>query len=119
MTIVLTIASLPFLIWLWLGITFTIARYVFIVAYMEGLNMTEEPQTIEAPARAKLIRYETVTDTTRPGLLSYYDAERNIQHIDRQRADLLPEKMRERLEVSELAFTKLTEDGLRFVEYPA
>ena len=114
MLVVLTIASLPFLIWLWLGTAFTIARYVFIVAYMEGTEtMTETKE------RAKLIRYEDITNFLRPGLLSYYDAERNIQHIDRQRASLLPDKERERLEVSELEFTKLTEDGLRYVEYTA
>ena len=117
MLVVLTIASLPFLIWLWLGIAFTIARYVFIVAYIEGNNMTGETQTTEQP-RAKLIRYETVTDFLRPGLLSRFDPVKNIQHIDRQRASLLPDKERERLEVCEYPFTKLSDDGLRFIPYP-
>lgn len=73
----------------------------------------------EVQERAKLIRYETITNFERPGILSYYDADKNIQHIDRQRASILPDKERERLEVSELPFTKLTDDGLRFIEYPA
>lgn len=72
----------------------------------------------EALARQKLIRYEDLTDFAHPGLLSRFDGERNIQHIDRQRSSLLPEQMRHRLETSELAYTKLTDDGLRFVEYP-
>ena len=76
--------------------------------------MTEET---EQP-RAKLIRYETVTDFLRPGLLSRFDPVKNIQHIDRQRASLLPDKERERLEVCEYPFTKLSDDGLRFIEYP-
>jgi hypothetical protein len=112
---ILFIIALPFLIWLWLGIAFTTARYVFVVAYHGDYKMSDTQTTHK---RAKLIRYEELSSTFRPGMLSYFDADTNIQHIDRQRADLLPEKIRERLEVSELPYTKLTEDGLRFVEYP-
>lgn len=106
----ITIISLPLLIWLWLGVTFTIARYAFIVAYYGDENMTDTRP-------AKIIRYDRVTNYSKPGLLSFYDEEKNIQTIDRERAELLPVQMRHRLEMSELPFTRLTPDGLRFVPY--
>lgn len=106
----ITIISLPLLIWIWWGITFTIARYVFIVAYYGEENMTDTRP-------AKIIRYDRVTDYSKPGLLSSYDEEKNIQTIDRERAELLPVQMRHRLEMSELPHTRLTPDGLRFVPY--
>lgn len=67
--------------------------------------------------RDRLIRFTELNDPAKPGLLSRYDAERNIIEIDRVRHDCLPRFYQTRLMFTELPFTKLTEDSNEFVGY--
>ncbi|QIG66880.1 hypothetical protein EVB41_050 [Rhizobium phage RHph_TM3_14A] len=71
----------------------------------------------EYPAR--LIRYTNLADAEHPNLLSAYDKEKNLQMIDRNLSDQLPEAMRNRLEMSVIPATMIVDDGhgIRFGEY--
>lgn len=73
----------------------------------------------EVPGRARLIRYTTVAGNDHPNLLSVYDAEKNIQMIDRELAKWLPREMRNHLEMSRIPATMLSNDGLSFVPWVA
>ncbi len=103
------------------GVTVTVTSPTMLGPQVGVTNAQGEYRVLNLPPGTFTLTAELTGFATfeRPGILSYYDADKNIQHIDKQRASILPDKERERLEVSELPFTKLTEDGLRFVEYPA
>jgi hypothetical protein len=104
------IILLPFLMWLWLGIAFTIAIYIVNTITQEVTAMELQEQTVR---RDRLIRY---TDLQIPGILSVFDADRNILYIDREGASILPVQMRNVLECSKLPRTRIVHDmhGLRF-----
>lgn len=104
--------SLPLLIWLWLGIAFVIIRVILYWMQWEYKNMEE---------RARIIRYTSLANVeSMPGLLSFFEEEKNILHIDHELAASLPTFDRERLEMTEHTFTRkaaVTEVGLRFKPY--
>lgn len=104
------ILSLPLLVWLWLGMAYTIT-YVALCWAQQEMKMTETKE------RARLIRYTKLGEPTMPGLLSFFEEEKNILHIDRELAATLPTMDRERLEMTHYVFTRLAsvgETGLRF-----
>lgn len=115
--------ALPFLYWLWLGTTFTIMIYALRWAAEKGLTME---QVLEAVAQAeqerpaRIVRYTSLNEPDMPGLLSFYEEEKNILHIDRDLAETLPRFDRDRLEMTEITFTRLAsqdEGGLRFKNF--
>lgn len=67
--------------------------------------------------RDRLIRFTELNDPARPGLLSRFDADKNLIEIDRLRHDCLPRFYQTRLMFSELPYTKLTEDSNDFAPY--
>lgn len=99
------IAATPILIWLWLGVSFTIIDLaIHLVRQFVERNLSMADMV---EGRARLIRYMDLQgDQT--GLLSYFDAERNILCIDRGLAATLPDFDRERLETTEIEFTQLS-----------
>lgn len=115
---ILFVVALPFLVWLWLGVTFTIIDFT---CYLVGLPIEKVIvmlARVEAEQeRARLIRYTKFGADVAPNLLSFLDAEKNILHIDRERAASLPNFDRERLEMTDHEFTIVTpanEGGMRF-----
>lgn len=113
----LLILSLPFLMWAWWGVTFTILIYV--AEKMKEAEMQIETNGAEL---ARIIRYTDLSEfeaNDMPGLLSFFEVGRNIQHIDRVQASRLPDFMRHRLEMSTEVFTKVVNHGatLTFVPY--
>lgn len=110
------ILSLPFLMWVWLGITFTILIYVA-ETIKEAIMQAEATQASNELAR--IIRYTALDEPSMPNLLSFFEEGRNILHIDRAQADRLPEFMRNRLEMTEEIFTRVYDHGatLTFAPY--
>lgn len=110
------ILSLPLLVWLWLGVSFTIIDFALHWARKE-LNM-HGTLNVKHETPARLIRYVDKLDVpSMPGLLSFYDVEKNLLRIDRVLAANLPNMDRERLEMTDHVFTRLAstgETGLRF-----
>lgn len=103
------ILSLPFLVWAWWGVTFTTLIYVAEkVKEAEMLDKTSEPEL------ARIIRYTDLSEfeaNGMPGLLSFFQADKNILHIDHNMASLLPEYIRNRLEFTTEVFTMVVERG--------
>lgn len=60
---------------------------------------------------ARIIRYTSLDHEDMPGLLSFYEQEKNILHIDREQAERLPLTIRNRLEMTEKTFTKVIDRG--------
>jgi hypothetical protein len=112
--ILAAIIVLPFLMWLWLGIAFTIAIYIVNSITQEVTMETAEHVT----RRDRLIRYLDLQVSPDTNFLSVFDGERNILFIDREQAELLPRQMRNMLECTKLPRTKIVHDmrGLRFEE---
>jgi hypothetical protein len=112
------IITYPFIVWLWLGINLTMIDFA-----ITWLKLIEERQMTEAMEKetnrpARLIRYTDLNEDTMPGLLSFFEEEKNILHIDKTLANALPTFDRHRLEMTEIVFTKLSDDGgLRFTKY--
>jgi hypothetical protein len=116
MLIIYILAS-PVLCWLWLGICFTIVDYALNGAWF---NQGEDDMNTEDQRPARLIRYTGLANINgKPELLSYYEPEKNIIYIDRAEAERLPEMVRNRLEMTELVWTKVDTSGVmpKFVEY--
>lgn len=89
----------PLLLWVWMGIVFTIIDYM--------LN-----KEADMPERDRLIRFTELPD----GLLSRFDAERNLIEIDQLRHDCLPRYWQTSVLFTELPLTKLADDANSFVE---
>ena len=114
------ILSLPFLMWAWLGVTFTILIYV-----SEKIKEAEKEAFMNnatTEERARIIRYTDLSyehGNGMPGLLSFFEEKRNILHIDRSEADRLPVFIRNRLEMTEEVFTMVDPSGITalFVPY--
>ncbi len=67
----------------------------------------------------RIIRFTELNDPKRPGLLSRFDAERNLIEIDQLRHDCLPRVYQTGLMFTELPYTKLTKDSNNFLAYEA
>ncbi len=110
------VVATPFLIWVWLGVSFTIIDLTIHLVRQwveKELRMSDMVK-----GRARLIRYSDLAGIGE-GVLSYFDAERNILHIDRKLAATLPDFDRERLETTEIRLTQLAGNdysGLRWKE---
>lgn len=106
------ILALPLLVWLWLGIAYVI---VFVILCWMKWEFEMEQE------RARIIRYTSLANVeSMPGLLSFFEEEKNILHIDHELASTLPTFDRERLEMTEHTFTRkaaASEVGLRFKPY--
>lgn len=106
----------PFIVWLWLGINLTMLD--FAITWLKLIEDNDMTETLEKTAPARLIRYTSLKEDGMPGLLSFFEQEKNILHIDRDLANTLPNFDRERLEMTEIVFTKLADNGvLRFEPY--
>lgn len=117
MTILMWVVLLPFLYWVWLGVTFTIIIWVIQRDKendMVGTFVNAAGETVE---RARLVRYGAVAGQDHPDLLSIYDEERNIIHIDRELAAGLPRQVIERLEVTVLPATRVANTTVGFAPY--
>lgn len=122
----LLIPAAPFLVWLWLGVSFTMIDFA---VYLMGnwianrereLFMEQAMEQERGKERARIIRYTHLDEPDMPGLLSFYDKDKNILHIDRELADNLTKPSRERLEMTEHTFTRLArsdETGMPFKPY--
>jgi hypothetical protein len=112
---VIIVVTSPFLVWLWLGVAFTIVDFALYWANKES-NMTVDTNE----ERARIIRYTRLDEPNMPGLLSFFEEEKNILHIDRDLAADLPDMDRHRLEMTHVIFTRKAsahETGLRFKPY--
>lgn len=112
MLLIIFILSLPFLMWVWLGIFFTILIYVA-ETISEKLKEAEMQNEVNTEL-ARIIRYTDLSEfeaNNMPGLLSFFEEGRNILHIDRQQAERLPEFMRNRLEMTSEVFTRVYDHG--------
>lgn len=67
--------------------------------------------------RHRLIRFENIVDYDRPRLLSYFDKEKNLLHIDREEAECLPKMIQDTLIFTEIEYTRVSDDGMRFEQY--
>lgn len=110
---IIFILSLPLLVWVWLGIAFTILIYV-----SEKTKEAAMPKIIETtPELARLIRYTELAEPSMPGLLSFFEEGKNILHIDREQAERLPITLRNRLEMTTETFTMVARHGTTFSKY--
>ena len=111
LSVILWTIALPFLVWLWLGVAFVIISVILCWMKRE-FEMEQE--------RARIIRYTTLDEPSMPGLLSFFEEEKNILHIDRALAAGLPNFDRERLEMTTHTFTRkasANEVGMAFKPY--
>lgn len=109
LTLGIIVAS-PFIVWLWLGVSFTIIDYGIKMSGLERTHIMTLIEKVTAEVtRARLIRYTDLTGylDSMPGLLSYYDERTNVLFIDRAEADKLSRMIRDRLEMTEELFTKV------------
>lgn len=120
MMILVWVVALPFLYWMWLGIALTIVDYAIYLGWQEKENDmagTFKNSRGEMVERARLIRYGKVATKANPDLLSLYDEERNIIHIDKGIAAELPQQVIERLEVTVLPATRVNNSFVGFGPY--
>lgn len=119
MIILIWVVALPFLYWVWLGITLTAIDYAIYLGWQEkendmGTFVNSRGETVN---RHRLIRYGQVAGQDHPDLLSVYDEERNIIHIDRELAAELPQQVIERLEVTVIPATRVANNFVGFGPY--
>ena len=118
MVIVLWVVALPFLYWVWLGITLTIVDYAIYLAWKEtdmvGTFVNAAGETVE---RARIIRYGSIAREAYPDLLSQYDEAKNIIVIDKVNAAGLPQQVIERLEMTTFPATRAANNTVGFEAY--
>lgn len=118
--VILFVIAYPFIVWLWLGINLTMINFAIQWLIEIEEKQMQEAMENEANRPARLIRYTDLKEDTMPGLLSFFEEQKNILHIDRTLASTLPTFDLHRLEMTEIVFTKLSDDGgLRFAPYSA
>lgn len=114
MMILLWVVLLPFFMWVWWGFAFVIAKALIAIVTFRVTHFKETPMEDYNKAPARLIRY--VDGFDHPLVLSRYDATKNLQCINKELACILPDSMRNRLEMSTIPETVIVDDmmGLRF-----
>lgn len=118
MFIILWVVALPFLYWVWLGITLTAIDYAIYLGWKEtdmvGTFVNAAGETVE---RARIIRYGSIARAEYPDLLSQYDEGKNIITIDRANAAGLPQQVIERLEMTTIPNTRAADNTVGFTSY--
>ena len=128
MVITVIVLAMPLLIWLWLGIAFTILDFTLHIIFVRtgvtamdiisALTNTDTAEQVNT-GRSRIVRYTDIVDSNHPGTLSTYNEEKNILLIDRTLSSRLNEQSRNYLEMTYLKRTMLTDSfaTVGFVEY--
>lgn len=127
MVIITAVAATPVLIWLWLGVTFTIIDYILHQIYihtgvtaMDIINSLREVADTETREELdRIVRYTDIIDDEYPGTLSIYNPDKNLILIDRKLSGQLSVIDRNYLEMSYIRRTRLSGSlsTLGYVEY--